>query len=459
MAARPHQHTSSTPELDDRLSKITELARLVESTSVEAPIVTKRALVAAAPLPRTARVRRLVEQRARTARRRVHSRRFVKLGVALAAVMVAGGAALTAASGAPAPADPLANSVRAVAGAPDLGPATGMRLNASIADMAARPQGDGYWLAAADGGVFGFGQAQFHGSAAGQRLAAPVVGIAATPSGNGYWLVAADGGVFSFGDAPFEGSIASRAFSTLAPIVAIESTPSGHGYWLTSADGGVFTFGDAQFEGAAVAVHHGAPVVAMAPTPSGYGYYLLSADGGVFAFGDARFQGAPVDGTHVATGIVLGAGNRGYQVSRSDGAVVGFGGAASIPAPIDLLWNQHPTVALASTGHGGIWLASSYSPPPPPVQDLSQDPFLKCTRAHESDSAGGYQARSSDGLYHGAYQFLQSTWNNVARAMGRLDLVGVDPANAAPADQDAVALYLYHHAGAGPWGGRCAGLP
>ena len=37
-------------------------------------------------------------------------------------------------------------------------------------------------------------------------LNAPIVGIAATPDGGGYWLVAADGGVFSFGDAHFYGS-------------------------------------------------------------------------------------------------------------------------------------------------------------------------------------------------------------------------------------------------------------
>jgi hypothetical protein len=66
---------------------------------------------------------------------------------------------------------------------------------------------------------------------------------------------------------------------------------------------------------------------------------------------------------------------------------------------------------------------------------------------------------SSDGLYHGAYQFLVSTWNNVARAAGRPDLVGVDPVNASVADQDQLALWLYKHAGAGPWGGRCAGMP
>ena len=36
----------------------------------------------------------------------------------------------------------------------------------------------------------------------------PVVGMASTPDGQGYWLVAADGGIFTFGDAPFDGSAA-----------------------------------------------------------------------------------------------------------------------------------------------------------------------------------------------------------------------------------------------------------
>ena len=36
---------------------------------------------------------------------------------------------------------------------------------------------------------------------------APIVGIAATPTGRGYWLVAADGGVFGFGDAEFLGNV------------------------------------------------------------------------------------------------------------------------------------------------------------------------------------------------------------------------------------------------------------
>jgi hypothetical protein len=102
-----------------------------------------------------------------------------------------------------------------------------------------------------------------------------------------------------------------------------------------------------------------------------------------------------------------------------------------------------------------------FRPPPasPPGGDLSQDPFLKCTRAHESDTSGGYHAVSPSGWYRGAYQFLRSTWNGAAMGAGRPDLVGVDPAAAAPADQDHLALYLYHVRGAAPWGGRCAGLP
>jgi hypothetical protein len=140
---------------------------------------------------------------------------------------------------------------------------------------------------------------------------------------------------------------------------------------------------------------------------------------------------------------------------------LGFGGAPSAAAPVDLLAHQHPTIAITSRKGGGAWLARSFSPPPPPkpaVVVSSQHPFLVCTRAHESDSAGGYRAVSPGGTYRGAYQFLRSTWNTVARHAGRYDLVGVDPAAAAPADQDAMALHLYQWQGAAPWGGRCAGL-
>jgi hypothetical protein len=68
------------------------------------------------------------------------------------------------------------------------------------------PDGGGYWLAAADGGIFSFGDAQFDGSAGGNPPAAPVVSMAADQAANGYWLAGAAGAVYPFGQAPFLGS-------------------------------------------------------------------------------------------------------------------------------------------------------------------------------------------------------------------------------------------------------------
>jgi hypothetical protein len=381
------------------------------------------------------------------------------VSVVLAAMLLAGGAMFSAASGITAADDPAANSVRPVAGAPALPGGAGPGLNQSLVDITSTPSGRGFWTVAADGGVFSHGDAKFFGSTGNMHLSEPITAITPTRSGNGYWLAAADGGVFSFGDAKFFGSLAHPGAPALAaPVVEMARTPSGNGYWMVAADGGVFAFGDATFQGAATSIPHRAPIISMARTPSGFGYFLLALDGGVFSFGDARFAGSAVDGKSYATGIAIPGNGRGYMVARTNGQVLGFGGAPSVAAPNDPKAGQHPVIALAARKGGGAWLALSWSPPPPPppvVQGPSQHPFLVCTRAHESDTAGGYRAHSPDGLYHGAYQFLQSTWNNVARMAGRPDLIGVNPADASIADQDAMALWLYNHAGKAPWGGRC----
>ncbi len=80
-----------------------------------------------------------------------------------------------------------------------------MALNQPVDQMAATPDGRGYWFVASDGGIFSFGNAGYHGSAGGLPLAAPVMGMAADAATGGYWLVGADGGVFAYG-APFLGS-------------------------------------------------------------------------------------------------------------------------------------------------------------------------------------------------------------------------------------------------------------
>src|SRR5688572_12432377 len=71
----------------------------------------------------------------------------------------------------------------------------------------AYPLGDGYWLAASDGGIFSFGDAQFFGSTGAIKLNQPIVGMTAHPFLEGYWLVATDGGVFAFGSSGFWGSL------------------------------------------------------------------------------------------------------------------------------------------------------------------------------------------------------------------------------------------------------------
>jgi Cu/Zn superoxide dismutase len=148
----------------------------------------------------------------------------------------------------------------------------------------------GYWLVAADGGVFNFGDAPFLGSMGGARLNRPVVSMATTASGNGYWLVASDGGVFNFGDAAFHGSTGGMRLNQA--IVGMAGTPSGGGYWLVAGDGGVFTFGDAVLHGSLGSTKLNSPIIGMAGTATGAGYWLFAADGGVFTFGDAGFAGS-----------------------------------------------------------------------------------------------------------------------------------------------------------------------
>ena len=182
--------------------------------------------------------------------------------------MVAGGYWLAAADG----------GVFNYGGAGFLGSAGSLHLNQPIVGTAATPDGGGYWLVAADGGIFNYGDAGFFGSAGSLPLNQPIVGMAATPDGGGYWLVAADGGIFNYGDAPFHGSAGSLHLNQ--PIVGMASTPDGGGYWLVAADGGVFNYGDAQFYGSAGSVHLNRPIVGMAATPDGGGYWLVAADGG-----------------------------------------------------------------------------------------------------------------------------------------------------------------------------------
>ena len=208
-------------------------------------------------------------------------------------------------------------------------------LNQPIVGMAATADGKGYLNVAADGGIFAFGDAAFHGSTGGFPLNRPVVGMAATPDGGGYWLVASDGGIFAFGDAAFHGSTGSIHLNK--PVVGMAATPRGGGYWLVASDGGIFAFGDAAFHGSTGGFPLNRPVVAMAATPTGGGYWLVASDGGIFAFGDAAFHGSTGNLSLVLPVVDMAVvpGGGGYWMVAADGGMFAFGSAGfygSIPA-------------------------------------------------------------------------------------------------------------------------------
>ena len=159
-------------------------------------------------------------------------------------------------------------------------------------------------------------------------LRAPVAGIAATPDGHGYWLVAADGGVFSFGDATYVGG---TPWALAAAVVGLAAVPVGPRVLAGRQPmAGCSPSGTRRFAGSAGGVALNQPVVGIAAAPSGRGYWLVSRDGGVFTFGDARYLGsaAACAGTTAVTGIAATADGRGTGSGSNDGAVFAFGSGA-----------------------------------------------------------------------------------------------------------------------------------
>ena len=224
--------------------------------------------------------------------------------------------------------------------------------------MAATRDGNGYWVARADGDVTTHGDAVNYGSMAGHPLAAPITHLVATPDGGGYWEVGADGGIFSFGDARFFGSMGGKPLNS--PVVDLAPTADGRGYWLVGSDGGIFAFGDAAFRGSMGGHHLNAPVVAMADDPATGGYWLVGSDGGVFAFG-APFRGStggkvlnkPVDG------MAATANGGGYWFVSDDGGIFAFGDAQFHGSTGSIRLNA-PVVGMASDpATGGYWMLGS----------------------------------------------------------------------------------------------------
>ena len=84
----------------------------------------------------------------------------------------------------------------------------------------------------------------------------------------------------------------------------------------------------------------------------------------------------------------------------------------------------------------------------PPADGPSPEQWLAmrhCESRHQ------YRVVSPSGAYRGAWQFSRRTWNWVAEKRGHDHLVGVDPIDASPAEQDLMAYELYDMDGPGHW--------
>jgi len=173
--------------------------------------------------------------------------------------------------------------VSAFGGAPFLGDVDHITLNAPVVGIETDRDGHGYYLVAADGGVFAFG-ATYYGSAGGINLAAPIVDMATDSDGSGYWLAAADGGVFSY-SATFQGSAGGISLSE--PIVAMDSRNNGSGYWLLALDGGVFNYGANFYGSITSSAGDHRPARDIIATNSDQGYWIVSGPGEWRHFGTA----------------------------------------------------------------------------------------------------------------------------------------------------------------------------
>jgi hypothetical protein len=92
-------------------------------------------------------------------------------------------------------------------------------------------------------------------------------------------------------------------------------------------------------------------------------------------------------------------------------------------------------------------------PPGANLPDPALNPYLQCVVRVES--GGNYGAVSPNGLYMGAFQFSQPTWNAAALAAGLPSLVGVPPNTASKAAQDTLAVTLFALDGQQPWVDSC----
>jgi hypothetical protein len=238
--------------------------------------------------------------------------------------------------------------------APGTAPAPGQRTTA----ITSTASGAGYWVLDSDGTLHASGDAAPHEGAA-MAPGEQAVSLSATPSGDGLWIFTDRGRAIARGAAGSFGDLSAVRLN--GPILGSVATPTGQGYYLVASDGGVFTFGDATFAGSMGDQHLNAPVEGLVPDPDGSGYWLVASDGGVFAF-DAGFRGSlgdvalnrPIVGMVAHAGGYLMVGADGGIFNFSDAAFHGSLGASPPAVPVVAVASQArvPTAGVAAAAGG-----------------------------------------------------------------------------------------------------------
>jgi len=83
----------------------------------------------------------------------------------------------------------------------------------------------GYWFVAADGGIFSFGDAKSFTPKLG---GAPVTSVAVSPDGDGLWVARADGDVTGYGSVPSLGKLPTapaKPIVGIAPMSLLDPAP------------------------------------------------------------------------------------------------------------------------------------------------------------------------------------------------------------------------------------------
>jgi trimeric autotransporter adhesin len=243
--------------------------------------------------------------------------------------------------------------VASVGAAPTFPPEITVPKTNPVVGIASTADGEGYWLVTANGSVYSFGDARYHGSLPGLHINVDdIVAIAPTGDGGGYWMIGRDGGEFAFGDAKYHGSLPGLGIH-VDDIVGMVATSNSGGYWIVGSDGGVFAFGNTHYVGSLPGLHIDVnDIRAMIPSPTREGYVLVGSDGGAFVFGGGVHYYGSLPGRHIVVsdivGLALTPDTLGYWFAGAGAGTFAFGDAKVLTPPVAVK-DHLPVVAIAAS--------------------------------------------------------------------------------------------------------------